>query len=438
MDNKRDTFGSRLGFILATIGFSVGVGTLWRFPYICGEYGGGLFLLTYIILMLVIGIPLFSAEVALGVAARKSPVGAYKALEKEGAKWHIAGYFHMICIVLVLGYTIPVYGWILNYIFQTAKGTFVGMDSGQIAEYFTAFSSNHLLVLGFILLNVVLTAMVVRNNLQQGIEKIAKVLLPTLAAIMIVLVVVGLRLDGAAEGIKFIFTLDFESFSMESVLTALGQTFFSLGIAMAVAMIFGSYQKEGEIKIVKNSLIVSVSVIFVAIMASLMIFPMASAFNLEMSSGTGLTFITMPNVFNEMAGGRIWGAVFYIGFYIAAFSSGIAGWEAVMAFLMDQFGVSRIKSLGITFILVMVVGIPALLSDYLFNLFDMLTNNVFLILGSLAISIFTGWIWGIPNLAQVCGIEEGSGLYKFMEIMLKYISPVIVVILCLSLFGIIK
>lgn len=438
MDNNRDTFGSRLGFILATIGFSVGVGTLWRFPYICGEYGGGLFLLTYIILMLVIGIPLFSAEVALGVATRKSPVGAYKSLERAGTKWHIAGYFHMICIVLVLGYTIPVYGWILNYVFQTAKGTFTGMDSGQIADYFSLFTSNHLLVLGFMLLNVVLTALVVRKNLQQGIEKIAKVLLPTLAIIMIVLVIVGMRLEGASEGIKFIFSLDFEAFSLESILTALGQTFFSLGIAMAVAMIFGSYQKEGEINVVKNSLIVSISVIFVAIMASMMIFPMASAFNLEMSSGPGLTFITMPNVFNEMSGGRIWGTVFYIGFYIAAFSSGIAGWEAVMAFLMDQFKVSRIKALGIAFVLVMLVGIPALLSDYLFNLFDMLTNNVFLILGSLAISIFVGWIWGIPNLAQVCGIRKGGTLYRFLEIMLKYISPVIVVILCLSLFGIIK
>ena len=163
---------------------------------------------------------------------------------------------------------------------------------------------------------------------------------------------------------------------------------------MAVAMIFGSYQKEGDINVTKNSLIVSVSVIFVAIMASLMIFPMASAFDIAMSSGPGLTFITMPNVFNTMTGGRIWGTVFYIGFFIAAFSSGIAGWEAVMAFLMDELKVSRMKAMGITFILVMIIGIPALLSDYMFNLFDMLTNNVFLILGSLAISIFVGWVWG--------------------------------------------
>lgn len=438
MDKKRDTFSSRLGFILATIGFSVGVGTLWRFPYICGEYGGGLFLLTYIVLMFAIGIPLFSAEVSLGLASRKSPVGAYKALEKPGVKWHIAGYFHMICIVLVIGYTIPVYGWILHYIFATAKGTFVGMESGQVAQYFAAFSGNHLLVFAFIMINVVLTALIVKNNLQQGIEKIAKVLLPSLAVIMVILVIVGLRLDGAAKGVKFIFTLDFDSFSFEGVLTALGQTFFSLGIAMAVAMIFGSYQKEGKINVVKNSAIISVSVIFVAIMASLMIFPMASAFDLEMSTGPGLTFITMPNVFNEMAGGRLWGTVFYIGFFIAAFSSGIAGWEAVMAFMMDQFHVSRIKALCLTFLLVMMIGIPALLSDYMFNLFDLLTNNVFLILGSLAISIFVGWIWGIENMARVCGFGRDTRLYHFMSVMIKYVSPITIVILCLTLFGVIK
>lgn len=438
MDNKRDTFSSRLGFILATIGFSVGVGTLWRFPYICGEYGGGLFLLTYIVLMFTIGIPLFSAEVSLGLASRRSPVGAYKALEKSGAKWHIAGYFHMICIVLVIGYTIPVYGWILNYIFATARGTFVGMDSGQVAQYFADFSGNHGLVFAFIMVNVLLTALVVRNNLQQGIEKIAKILLPSLAIIMVLLVFVGLRLDGAIDGLKFMFTLDFDSFSFEGVLTALGQTFFSLGIAMAVAMIFGSYQREGEINVVKNSAIISVSVIFVAIMASLMIFPMAAAFDLEMSSGPGLTFITMPNVFNEMAGGRVWGTVFYIGFFIAAFSSGIAGWEAVMAFVMDQFHVSRMKALGTTFVMVMIIGVPALLSDYMFNLFDMLTNNVFLILGSLAISIFVGWIWGIEKMADTCGFSRNGFLYKFMSIMIKFVSPVIVIILCLTLFGVIK
>lgn len=438
MDNKRDTFSSRLGFILATIGFSVGVGTLWRFPYICGEYGGGLFLLTYIVLMFLIGIPLFSAEVSLGLASRSSPVGAYKALEKPRTKWHVAGYFHMICIVLVIGYTIPVYGWILNYIFATAKGTFVAMDSSQVTQYFTDFSSDHLVVFGFIMVNVFLTALVVKNNLQQGIEKIAKVLLPSLAIIMVILVVVGLRLPGAVSGLKFIFTLDFASFSFEGVLTALGQTFFSLGIAMAVAMIFGSYQKEGEIDVVRNSMIISISVIFVAIMASLMIFPMASAFDLEMASGPGLTFITMPNVFNEMAGGRIWGTVFYVGFFIAAFSSGIAGWEAVMAFIMDQFHLNRIKALGITFVLVMVIGIPALLSDYMFNLFDMLTNNVFLILGSLAISIFVGWVWGIDNMAKTCGFGKDSWLYRFMSVMIKYVSPITVIILCLTLFGVIK
>jgi len=288
------------------------------------------------------------------------------------------------------------------------------------------------------MINAVLTALVVKNNLQSGIEKISKVLLPSLAVIMIVLVFVGLSLPGSHAGLKFIFTFDFDSFSMEGVLTALGQTFFSLGIAMAVAMIFGSYQKPGELNVVKNSTIVSLSVIFVAIMASLMIFPMASAYGLEMSSGPGLTFITMPNVFNTMPAGRLWGTLFYIGFFIAAFSSGIAGWEAIIAFLMDHFHLTRGKALFGTFAVTMVICIPALVSDYMFNLFDLLTNNVFLILGALAICIFGGWIWGMKNIARTCGIKEGSALYRFMSIIIKFAAPVIIVILCLTWFGLIK
>lgn len=434
---KRATFGSRLGFILSTIGFSVGVGTLWRFPYICGEYGGGLFLLTYIILMVVIGIPLFSAEVSVGLASRKSPIGAYKALEKPGAKWHLNGLFHMACIIFVIGYTVPVYAWIIKYIFATATGELAGMNAGQVADYFTTFTANKPVVFLLIFVNCILTMLVVKNNLQDGIEKIAKVLLPSLAVIMVLLIIIGLRFDGAADGLKFLFTLDFSSFSFSSVLVALGQTFFSLGVGMSVAMIFGSYQSEGDLNVVKNSCIVTAAVIGVAIGAGMMIFPIASAFGLEMSSGPGLTFVTMPNAFNNMAGGAIFGTLFYVGFFIAAFSSGIAGWEAVIAFLMDTFNFSRMKAMIGTFLLVMIIAIPATLSDDMFNLFDMIVNNVFLTVGCFIMCIFIGWIWGMENVAKTCGLDTNSGIYKFLCVIVKYLAPIIIIALSLSLFGII-
>lgn len=435
-NDSRDSFGSRLGFIVSTIGFSVGVGTLWRFPYVCGTYGGGLYLLIYMLFMIVIGIPLFTAEVSLGMASRQTPVKAYQKLSGK-KKWGIVGWFNMICIILVIGYTVPVYGWILHYIYATPLGNFNGLDSAEIAQYFTDFSGNHALVFALILVNCVITMLVVRNNLQDGIEKIGKILLPSLVVIMIAIVVMGLRLPGSADGLKFIFSLDFTHFSGESILSALGQTFFSLGIAMAVALTFGSYQKEGDLNALKNSTIVSVAVIFVAILASLMIFPLTSAFDLDVQAGPGLTFIVMPNVFNELAGGVFWGTLFYIAFFIAAFSSGIAGWQAVIGFLMDQFDLTRTKAMFTTFLLVCLIGIPATLSDPLFNFFDMITNNIFLTVGAFFMSIFVGWIWGIDNFAKTIGIDRSSGMMKVLAFIIRYVAPIIIIIFSLSLFGII-
>jgi NSS family neurotransmitter:Na+ symporter len=430
----RDTFASKIGFLLSTIGFSVGVGTLWRFPYICGKYGGGLFLLTYAILMVFVGIPLFSSEVSLGLATRKNPVGAYKILA-PGKKWHITGWFNMICIIFVIGYTIPVYGWIIHYAYATLIGTFEEMSSSQIADYFGAFIKDYKLVFGMIAVNVVLTILVVRNNLQSGIEKISKILLPSLTVIILILVVRGLRLPNSTAGLKFFFTLDFSSFSFESVLVALGQTFFSIGIAMAVGLIFGSYQEEGQTDVVKNTTIIVASVIAVAIAAGMMIFPMASSFGLEMDAGPGLTFITMPNVFKQMVGGRIWGTAFYVAFFIAAFSSGIAGWEAVMAFLMDEFRLTRGKAIVGTLLLVCLVGIPATLSDSMFNMFDLLTNNIFLVLGAFLMTIFIGWVWGIEKLAEVAGFAKNPLLKAYFALIIKFIAPITIIILGLSQFG---
>lgn len=434
--NSRESFGSRLGFIVSTIGFSVGVGTLWRFPYVCGTYGGGLYLLTYIIFMIVIGIPLFTGEVSLGMASRQTPVKAYQKLsEKKG--WGFIGWLNMICIILVIGYTSPVYGWILHYIYATFRGVFKGMGSNEVAGYFATFSSNHVLVIALILLNCVLTMLVVRNNLQNGIEKIGKILLPSLVVIMIAIVVMGLQLDGAAEGVKFVFSFDFSSFGGESILSALGQTFFSLGIAMAVALTFGSYQKEGDLNTLKNSTIISLAVIFVAVLSVLMIFPLTSAFGLDVQAGPGLTFIVMPNVFNAISGGVFWGTLFYIAFFIAAFSSGIAGWQAVIGFIMDQFGFSRNKAMLTTFLLVCLIGIPATLSDPLFNFFDMITNNIFLSAGAFFMSIFVGWIWGMDKMADTIGLNKNGALFKILSIIIKFVAPLIIIIFSLSLFGII-
>lgn len=433
---QRDSFGSKLGFIMSTIGFSVGVGTLWRFPYICGEYGGGLFLLTYIVLMLGIGLPLFTAEIGLGRATRQSPVGAYRAI-KPGTAWPLTGYFNMLCILFVISYTLPVYAWILHYLWATPLGVFKGLTSEQIAQYFGDMTTDYGKLWPMVVVNLVFIMLVERNQLQKGIEKLAKILLPALAVIMIALAGLALSFEGSAAGLKFLFYLDFDSFSFKSVLVALGQTFFSLGVAMAVALVFGSYQHDHDTGLVKNSVIITSSVIFVAILSGLMIFPIAAAFNLEMAGGPGLTFITMPNVFNMIPGGQLWGGLFYFAFYIAAFTSAIAGWEAVIGFLMDQYKVSRTQALFITLGLVLIIGVPSTISMDIFGQLDMVTNNILLMAGALAMTIFIGWVWGIDKLAQTGYFQNKLGLVAFFSIAIKFIAPILIVVLALNLFGII-
>lgn len=432
----RTSFGSKLGFILVTIGFSVGVGTLWRFPYICGEYGGGLFLLTYIIMMIVIGIPLFSAEMSLGIASQQSPVGAYEKLSNKKA-WGLVGYFNIIACALVVGYTLPVYAWILNYIYATATGVFNGMDSTQVSDYFGTISSSLPGIFFWSAVNIALATLVVRRELQKGIEKISKIILPTLVIIMIAIIIMGLQFEGAMEGVKFFFVPDISSFSFESITVALGQTFFSLGVGMAVAVVFGSYHKPGSMNTVKSASIISGSVILVAIMTGLMIFPMVSAFGLSMAEGAGLTFVVMPNVFNGIAFGNFWGTLFYIAFYIAAFSSSTACYEALIGFFMDRFQLGRGKALLSTMAISLAVGIPAILSGDLFNLFDMLTNNVFLVLGAFFMAIFIGWFWGIDQFAKASGIEKYPVLTKVLGFVIRYVAPLIVVVFALDQFKII-
>ncbi len=427
LEYKRDGFGSRLGFLISTIGFSVGVGTFWRFPYVCGMNGGGLYLLTYILFMIIIGIPLHASEVSIGLASQKSPVGAYTCLSNK-KYWKLAGYLNIICLVTIAGYTLSVYGWIFHYIYATVTGTFTNLNSTEIKNYFNEVSHNIPVISISILVYIGLTMLVVKNNLKNGIEKIGKILLPILVIIIIVMIINGLRFDNAIEGLKFFFMLDFENFSFNSVLSALGQAFFSLGTGMAVSLIFGSYQNGNNVKVVKNSTIVCLSVIFIAILAGMMIFPMVFAFNLTPDEGTGLTFIVMPNVFNQMKGGIFWGTLFYIAFAIAAFISGLAGWEGIIRFLIDEFNISRRKAIFITSILILTIGFVTILSDDLFRIFDLIANNYLLMIGSLLISIFVGWIWGIDNFIKISGISNRFVQYM-LKLIIKYICPITIFIL---------
>ena len=432
---KRDNFSSRLGFIISTIGFSVGVGTLWRFPYVCGVYGGGLYLLTYIFFMVVIGIPLFSAETSIGFASKSTPIKAYQKLSGKKA-WGLLGVVNMLCIIVILGYTHVVYAWVLNYGYNTMVGTFAGMGSEQTSAYFDAFTGNFPQVFFWMIVVFTLSILVVRNNLQAGLERVCRILLPALVVIMIGIIIYGLQLPNALQGLVFLFSFNFEDFGIEAILSALSQAFFSLGVAMAVCLVFGSYRKDDGSSIFKNSAIVSIAVIFIAILAGSMVFPMVYSYGFEPAAGPSLAFIVMPAVFGDMpVVGQAVGAFFFLAFFLAAFSSGLSTWECIIAWLMDQFGFSRMRSVWITLAMAVVMGIPCALSMTVFNNFDLVTNNYLLTSGAFFMSIFVGYVWGMDNFLKCAGIKS-KVLAAVLTVIIKFVAPVTIIIFTLASFGV--
>ena len=246
-NEEKGGFGSIFGFLMTMVGFAVGVGSLWRFPYICGTNGGALFILTYIIVIVIVGIPLLTAEMSIGYKSQKTAVGAYKVLEKPGSKWHGAGYIHLAAGWMINAYTTPIYAWVVVYVWRTASGYFTGMDSKEINESFEALNADHLTMFIGAFIAWALLALVVSKGLQGGVEKISKVMIPALGTIMIVCIVIGLRIPGSSKGLAFLFKPNFEEFGFAAFTAALGQAFFAIGIGMLASMVFGSCIKnKGE------------------------------------------------------------------------------------------------------------------------------------------------------------------------------------------------
>lgn len=425
--NEKEKFSSIIGFLMVAIGFAVGIGSLWRFPYLCGANGGAVFILVYILVILIIGIPLLTVEITMGFHTQKTPINAYKTL-RPNSKWHLAGYLHLIAAICVAGYTIPIYAWILNYIPKTASGFFIGMSATEVSNYFATFSADYKVVFFYAIVTYVLEFITLRGGLQNGVEKLSKVLLPTLAVIMVIVIICGLRLDNAGAGVMFILKPDFSKFTMESLLAALGQAFFAIGIGMMASMVFGSYIDNKEENILKNASVISTSIIVVGVAAGFMIFPMVFSFGLEPAAGTGLTFITLPNVFNKIAGGRIIGTLFYLGFYIAAFTSSTGLIESIVGLVMDQLNLSRIKALSLVMAILVIIGIPSILSNNFFGIIDMVTNNYIIVIGAFIIAIFTGWIWGIENCLDAANIHNKM-MRMWIKVSVKYISPIAIIII---------
>ncbi|MDU3456471.1 MAG: sodium-dependent transporter [Peptoniphilus harei] len=432
MSKQNEGFSSILGFIMVAIGLALGIGTLWRFPYVVGENGGAIFIFLYILIILVIGIPLMTCEVTIGYATGNAAIDAYKTL-KPNTKWYLAGYLHTLAALIIVGYTSVIYAWIIKYIAGAFMGDFVGLDSQSIQTYFDAFNANKTTVFIFFLINFALNNAVIILGVQKGIERVSKILIPVLFVIMIIIIFFGLRLPGAKEGITFLFKPDFSKFSFNSVITCLGQAFFALGLAMLGSMVFGSYIKEKDENIFKDSSVICLALVFAGILSGFMILPIVFATGLTPGEGVGLTFLTLPLAFNVVPFGRVLSILFYFGFYIAAFTSSVGVLEAIVGQFMERFKLERIKALMLASVIIVVIAAVSIFYDPAFAFLDNIESNYILVIGCLIIALFSARAWKMENLLEAANIKSPF-VRAWMNISIKYVSPIVIVIIFLSQF----
>lgn len=441
---EREKLGSRLGFILISAGCAIGIGNVWKFPYMAGQGGGGAFVLFYLIFLLMLGLPIMTMEFAVGRASQKSPVKAYYSLEKPGQKWHIHGYITLIgCYLLMMFYT-TVAGWMLHYFYLTATGKFTGLDSDAVASQFNTMLSQPQ-VMGFWMVIIVIAGILVCSiGLQNGLEKVTKVMMISLLFIMVILAINSFFMDGAKEGLSFYLIPDFERMKeigiIKTITGAMNQAFFTLSLGIGAMSIFGSYIGK-ERSLLGESLNIALLDTFVAITSGLIIFPACFTFHVDQTSGPGLIFITLPNIFNHIPMGKLWGSLFFIFMSFAAFSTILAVFENIISCGMELTGWSRKKSSFINAIAIILLSVPCVLgynlwSSDIFAVFggavldfeDFLVSNLFLPLGSLVYLLFctSRYGWGWKNFTTEANTGKGLKIQNWMRGYISYILPLIV------------
>ncbi len=448
---NRENFRSRLGFLLVSAGCAIGIGNVWRFPYVAGENGGGVFVLFYLLFLLCMGVPVLTMELAVGRAGKKSAVGAYRALEPSGSRWHIHGWFCMAGCYLLMMYYTTVSGWMLGYFFKFAAGTFNGLDSGAAGGVFEALLGNPWEMGTWMVLTVAVGFLVCSAGLQGGLERITKWMMCALLALILVLALHSLLLSGAREGVAFYLLPDFSRAAETGygtvIMAAMNQSFFTLSLGIGAMEIFGSYMSSRH-TLTGEAVRICALDTFVALMAGLIIFPACFSFGVQPDAGPKLIFITLPNVFVNMAGGRFWGALFFLFMTFASFSTVIAVFENLIACGIDNFGWSRKKAVGINFVLILLASLPCVLGYNLWSGLhliggrdvldseDFLVSNLLLPLGSLVYLLFcvTKWGWGYDRyLAEA---NEGEGLRlpdsKLLKGYLRYVLPVLILVILIQ------
>ena len=447
---KRESFKSRLGFLLVSAGCAIGIGNVWRFPYVVGQNGGGLFVLLYLIFLIAMGLPVLTMELAVGRASRKSAVQGYQALEKPGSKWHIHGWFAIAgCYMLMMYYT-TVSGWMVTYFYKFITGEFVsGMIAEEAGNVFANLLSDPVQMAFWMILIVVAGFLVCSQGLQNGLEKISKGMMSALLVLIIVLAVHSFVLPGAGEGVKFYLIPSIDTVrdvGFGSVIAAaMNQAFFTLSLGVAAMEIFGSYMNK-DFTLAGEGVRICALDTFVAIMSGLIIFPACFSYGVEVGAGPSLIFITLPNVFVNMAGGRVWGSLFFLFMTFASFSPVIAVFENIMSFCMDMFGWSRRKAALVNCIAILVLSLPCVLGYNVWsNLHliggrdvldseDFIVSNLLLPLGSLVYLLFcvTKWGWGFDNYMKEANTGEGIKIAKYLKPYFQFVLPVLILIILIQ------
>ena len=441
---ERESFKSRLGFLLVSAGCAIGIGNVWRFPFVVGQNGGGLFVLIYLIMLVIMGLPVLSMELAVGRASRKSAVLAYRVLEKPKAKWHIHGWFALIgCFVLMMYYT-TVSGWMLNYFFKFASGTFSPqMNTEQSAAVFTDMLANPL-EMGFWMAVTVLGGILVCSlGVRKGLERVSKWMMSALFLLILILAVHSFTLSGAKEGLSFYLVPNLENVREVGIgnviASAMNQAFFTLSLGIAAMEIFGSYMSREHTLLGEGARICMLDT-FVAVSAGLIIFPACFSYGVEVSAGPSLIFVTLPNVFLHMPGGRIWGSLFFLFMTFASFSTVIAVIENILSTCMDTFRWSRKKASALCGVLILALSIPCVLG---YNVWsgvhpiggrdildseDFIVSNVLLPLGSLAYLLFcvSRFGWGFEKYQAEANTGKGLRVHTWMKWYFRLVLPLLI------------
>lgn len=439
---KRGKWGSKIGFILAASGSAVGLGNIWRFPYTAGKNGGALFVLIYLAAIIIIALPVLMAEVTLGRFTNQNPVGAFKKI-RPGSLWKWVGYLGVATGVMILSYYSVIAGWTIGYFYKAISGQFAEITSTQAKTVFAGFTADGWVQLGLLALFMLFTVYIVSRGVAAGIEKFAKILMPALLGILMILLVRSLTLDGAMKGLEFYLNPDFSKLNFQVVVAAMGQAFFSLSLGMGTMITYGSYISKKE-SLPSCTAWVAFFDTFIAIMAGFIIFPAVFSQGMNPAGGPGLIFEILPVIFSKIPGGIVFGPLFFALLCIAALTSTISLLEVPVAYLIDEKNWNRKKSAFLIGGLALLFGIPSALAsggnefltklplvnmDFL-SLWDLVWGNYSLSIGAFFVAIFVGYSWKTANaLKEVYAGAEDFNFGKFWAFSIKFISPLLILLI---------